>query len=93
MNRAQIPSNKIWIHAYLRRPDAEGYYAVRLVAHFHNTSFSVSPGVRILPECTEKGCKLEKLFDADTLRVTAAHPEAKVINQRLEHCSPMLSAS
>jgi len=85
MNRTGTLLDKIRTHAYLRRPNAAGTYAVRLIAYFHNTSFSVSPGVRILPERQQHGRKPERLFAPDTLRVIKVHPNADVVNQRLEY--------
>ncbi|GAA3940228.1 hypothetical protein GCM10022406_25330 [Hymenobacter algoricola] len=77
--------HKFTLHVYLRRPDKAGTYATRMVAYFHGTDFSVSPGVRILPGREERGRKPEKLWDPDTMRVTAAHPDADVVNERLAH--------
>src|SRR4028118_374796 len=74
---------KILIHVYLRRPDKEGYHQVRLVAYFHGTDFSVSPGLRILPY-QMVGRKKEVLFDPATGRVTGKHPDATKLNGQLQ---------
>jgi|GEM_PF-1397301 len=84
-NRPRLPLNKITLHVKLRRLDAAGTYATRMIAYFHGTEFSVFPGVRILPTRELPGRKPEKLWDPDTMRVTANHPEAAVINERLAH--------
>jgi len=81
----RLPLPKIRVSAYLRRPDTAGFFSVRLIAHFHNTSFTVSPGVKILPERTEKNRKPERLWDPATLRVSARHPDADLVNERLSY--------
>lgn len=85
MKRTALPLPKIRIHAYLRRADTQGFFTVRLISYFHNTSFCVSPGVKILPERTQKGKKPETLWSADTLRATSRHLDADIVNHRLQH--------
>lgn len=73
---------KITIRAYLRRPDAEGFHHVRLIARFHGDELSVSPGLLILPE-QRQGRKTVQLWEPKTRRVVDAHPEAAAINAEL----------
>lgn len=93
MPRPRTPLAKIHVHVYLRRPDADGFYATRMVAHFHNTRLHVATGVRVKPEGqvgTEKKPKTEKWWDADTGRLTPKHPDvngrsAAQLNGTLQH--------
>ncbi|RSK29833.1 site-specific integrase [Hymenobacter metallilatus] len=77
--------NKLTIRAYLRRPNADGYYHVRLIARFHGDEFSISPGILILPK-QKVGRKLVQLWEPKTRRVTDAHPNAAAINAELLKC-------
>ncbi|MDF7810679.1 hypothetical protein [Hymenobacter sp. YC55] len=79
----QVVYGKIAIHVYLRRPDKENFHQVRLVAYFHGTDFSVSPGLRILP-FRVTGKKREELFEPKTGRVLSTHPDATKLNGQLQ---------
>ncbi|HEX8658252.1 MAG TPA: tyrosine-type recombinase/integrase [Hymenobacter sp.] len=93
MPRPRVALGKIRVHVYLRRPDAHGFYATRMVAFFHNNEFSVSPGVRVKPignVGTEAKPKQEKWWDPDTGRLTNRHPpvggrSATQLNATLQH--------
>lgn len=74
--------DKISIRAYLRRPNEEGFHHVRLIARFHGTELSVSPGLLILPE-QKQGRKFVPLWEPKTRRVLDAHPEAATINAEM----------
>lgn len=90
MPRPRNPLAKIRVHVYLRRPDAHGFYATRIDAFFHNTRFSLSPGVRVKPEGPARKGTPEKWWDPDTGRLTARHPDvngrsASQLNATLQH--------
>lgn len=84
--------DKISIRAYLRRPNPEGFYQMYLVAYFHGSELSVSPGLRILPERKE-GRKTVQLWERKTRRVLDAHPEAAAINTEIQAWEVRITAA
>ena len=100
-SRPRTPLGKIRVHVYLRRPDAAGFYTTRMVAYFHNTDISVSPGVRVKPVGevgSGKKAKQEKWWDPDTGRLTPKHPEvggrsASDLNGTLQHWQERIEAA
>jgi integrase len=98
MPRTRSPLAKIRIHVYLRRPDKEGFYTTRMVAYFHNTSFSVFPGVKVLPQQATRTGRMEELWNAGAGRVSGKHPSvdgrsATELNGTLQHWQEKIEAA